>query len=137
MNFAPKKVGFVASAFDLCHAGHLAMLKEAKEHCNFLIVALHTDPTIDRPETKSKPIETVFERWVRLDACKNVDKIIPYDTEADLFNLLAIIKPDVRFLGTDYVGKDYTGRELNIEIVYLKRMHNFSSTNLRDRIKKP
>lgn len=129
------KVGFIASAFDLLHPGHLAMLEEARSLCDKLVVGLHTDPTIDRPDTKEKPVESTFERFCRLNACKYVDVIIPYDTEEDLLNLLCVLSPDVRFLGSDYNGKPFTGDKLSfIEIVYIYRNHKFSSSNLRKRL---
>ena len=127
------KVGFVASAFDLLHAGHIVMLGECKDHCDQLIVALHVDPSSER-SAKNKPIETVFERYLRLNSCKFIDRIVPYETEEDLLNMLKIFKPDVRFLGSDYLHKDFTGKELPIEIIYLDREHTFSSSSLRDRI---
>ena len=126
--------GFTCSAFDFLHAGHLIMLKEVRAQCDYLIVGLHTDPSIDRPE-KHKPIETVEERKIRLQACKYVDKIITYDTEEDLYNLLKELKPDIRFLGEDHKGKPFTGDDLPIKIVYNSRNHNYSSSNLRERIK--
>lgn len=128
------KIGFTASAFDLLHAGHIAMLEEAKEHCDYLIVGLHTDPTIDRPK-KNKPIQTTFERYTQLKGCKFVDEIIPYDTELDLINLLKIIKPDLRIIGEEYRMKDFTGKDLPIEIYYNTREHIFSSSELRKRLK--
>ena len=128
------KIGFIASAFDLCHPGHLSLLKEAKNHCDYLVCALHTDPTIDRPSTKTKPIESTLERWLRLVSCKYVDEVVPYDTEADLLNLLTTLKPQVRFLGSDYIGKDFTGKYLEIPVMYLDRSHTFSSSELRKRI---
>jgi len=130
------KIGFVASAFDLLHPGHLALLEEAKNHCEFLVVGLHVDPKLERPN-KNKPVETVFERYLRLNACKYVDQIIPYETEADLVNLLSILKPDVRFLGSDYSDQEnFTGKELEIKIIYVDRSHTFSSSNLRSRLLK-
>lgn len=125
--------GFTAGAFDLCHAGHLAMFEEARKQCEWLIVGLHTNPQIDRPE-KNKPIETVFERYVRLRACKWVDEIIPYDTENDLVNLLKVIKPDVRILSEEYQGKDFTGKDLPIKCYFNSRRHNYSTTELRKRL---
>ena len=133
MNFL-KIRGFTAGAMDLLHAGHILMLKECKAKCDYLIVGLHTDPTIDRP-FKNKPIETVEERTIRLQGCKYVDKILTYDTEADLYNLLKELKPDVRFVGEDWKGKHFTGDELPIKVVYNSRDHDFSSSNLRMRIK--
>ena len=110
------------------------MLIEAKENCDRLVVALQSDPTIDRPE-KNKPIQGLFERYVQVEACKYVDQIIPYDTEADLHNLLAGYDWDVRFLGDDYYGRtDFTGAELDIPIYYCSRKHSYSSSGLRKRI---
>lgn len=130
------KIGFVASAFDLLHPGHLALLEESKKHCEFLVVGLHTNPKNERPN-KNQPVETVFERYLRLQACKYVDHIIPYDTEADLVNLLSILKPDVRFLGSDYSDQaNFTGKDLEIKIIFVDRAHNFSSSNLRSRLLK-
>lgn len=117
---------------DLCHAGHLAMLEEAKTQCDYLIVALHTNPQIDRP-TKNKPVESVFERWMRLAACKWVDEIIPYDTEEDLVNLLKVIKPDIRILSEEYKDKEFTGKGLVPEY-FNSRSHNYSTTALRKRL---
>lgn len=130
-------VGFTASSFDLLHAGHVAMLEEAKQQCDWLIAGLQTDPTIDRPE-KNKPIQTITERYIQLRACKFVDEIYVYATEADLLDLLAILPIDVRIVGSDYIGKDFTGRQFcydnNIEIYYNRRKHNFSTSELRKRL---
>lgn len=126
--------GFTAGSMDLLHAGHVVMLKECKAQCDYLIVGLQTDPSIDRPE-KHKPIETIEERMIRLKGCKYVDKVIVYETELDLFNLLKELKPDVRFLGEDWKGKQFTGDTLPIKIIYNSRNHNFSSSNLIERIK--
>jgi len=125
--------GFTCGTMDLLHAGHILMLKECKEQCDYLIVGLQTDPTLDRPE-KNKPIETIEERKIRLEGCKYVDEIIIYDTEADLYQLLQKLKPDKRFVGADYKNKHFTGDDLPIHIVYNSRNHNFSSSNLRTRI---
>jgi glycerol-3-phosphate cytidylyltransferase len=131
-----QRVGIVASCFDLFHAGHILMLEEAKDHCDRLVVALQSDPTIDRPE-KNKPIQGLFERFTQVSACKYVDEVIPYDTEADLYNLLAGYEWDVRFLGSDYVDRtDFTGADLDIPIHYCPRKHNYSSSGLRERILK-
>lgn len=127
--------GFVASAFDLLHTGHIAMLEEARSQCDYLIVGLHTDPTIDR-DWKNKPIQTSFERFIQLKGCKFVDEIIPYDTEEDLLNLLQMINPDVRFIGEEYRGVDFTGNKLPIKMIYTTRRHNFSTSNLRKRCQK-
>ena len=125
------KIGFTCSCFDLLHAGHILMLKDAKEQCDKLIVGLQTDPTLDRPE-KNKPIQTLRERKIQLEAVKYVDDIFVYDTEEELYHLLKLINPDIRILGSDYEdGRYYTGVELNIPIYFHKRNHNYSSTNLR------
>jgi glycerol-3-phosphate cytidylyltransferase len=130
----PDKVGIVASCFDLFHAGHVLMLMEAKQNCDRLVVALQSDPTIDRPE-KNKPIQGMYERFIQVDSCKYVDQVIPYDTEADLYNLLASLDWDVRFLGMDYWDRDdFTGSDLDIPIHYCSRRHNYSSSALRARI---
>lgn len=125
--------GFTAGAFDLCHPGHLAMLEEAKTQCDWLIVGLHTNPQLDRPE-KNKPIESVFERYLRLRACKWVDEIIPYDTERDLRNLLCIIQPDVRILSEEYKDQYFTGNDLPIKCYFNSRRHDYSSTALRKKL---
>lgn len=130
---SPLKVGFVASCFDLLHAGHYLMLQEAKSNCDILVVALQTDPSIDRPH-KNKPVQTYDERIIQLSGVKYVDLIIKYETENDLLNILTTIFPDVRFLGTDYVGKSYTGDHLSIPIVYIDRSHGYSTSDLRRRV---
>ena len=128
------KIGFTCSCFDLLHAGHILMLKDSKEQCDYLIVGLQTDPTIDRPE-KNKPIQSYEERYIQLEAVKYVDEIIKYETEEELYQLLKIIRPDVRILGSDYEdGRYYTGMELNIPIHFHQRTHNYSSTNLRKKV---
>lgn len=130
--------GFNCSTFDLFHTGHVLMLKEEKQHCDYLICGLQTDPTIDRPETKNKPVQSVFERFIQLQACKYVDEIIVYETEQDLLNLMMTHDVDVRFLGEEYKNKDFTGKQWcidnDIELFYHKRRHPFSSTELRNRI---
>jgi len=129
-------VGFTASCFDLFHAGHVLMLEEAKEHCQYLIAALQTDPTLDRPE-KMKPIQSVYERFVQLSACKYVDEVVVYDTEADLLNVLSSKPIDVRILGEEYMNKEFTGKHLDLfECVFNKRHHSYSSTELKQRIVK-
>jgi glycerol-3-phosphate cytidylyltransferase len=131
-----ERVGIVASCFDLFHSGHVLMLMEAKDECDRLVVALQSDPTIDRPE-KNKPVQALSERYIQLEACKFVDQIVPYDTEADLYNLLAGFDWDVRFLGMDYINRtDFTGSDLDIPIHYCSRKHNYSSSGLRERIVK-
>ena len=129
-----ERVGIVASCFDLFHAGHILMLMEAKQECDRLTVALQSDPTLDRPE-KNKPVQGLYERYLQVNSCKYVDQIIPYDTEADLYNLLAGFEWDVRFLGSDYIDRtDFTGYDLEIPIHYCVRKHDYSSSGLRDRI---
>jgi glycerol-3-phosphate cytidylyltransferase len=131
-----ERVGIVASCFDLFHAGHVLMLMEAKDECDRLVVALQSDPSVDRPE-KNKPIQALSERYIQLEACKYVDQIVPYDTEADLYNLLAGYDWDVRFLGMDYIDRtEFTGSDLDIPIHYCSRRHNYSSSGLRERILK-
>lgn len=133
------KIGITCSSFDLLHAGHILMLEEAKKHCDYLICALQTDPTIDRP-TKNKPIQTLPERYIQLKAVKWVNEIIPYSTEDELMEIFLTLPLDVRIIGKDYEGKDFTGKELcslrNIEIVYNSRGHAYSTTELRKRIMK-
>ena len=131
-------IGFTASSFDLFHSGHVAMLKEARANCDFMIVGLQTDPTIDRPE-KNQPIQSVFERYVQLEGCKYIDEIIPYATEQDLVDILLTYNINVRFIGEEYKTKDFTGKQLcvdkGIEIHYNSRQHSFSTSGLRKRIK--
>jgi glycerol-3-phosphate cytidylyltransferase len=133
MDTQNKRVGFVASAFDLLHTGHLIMLKEAKTQCDHLICALQTDPTLDR-QTKNKPVQSVFERYVQLQACKFVDEIVVYDTEKDLIDVLQSYPIDVRILGEEYRNTEFTGKNLPIECFFNTRRHSFSTTELRDRI---
>lgn len=133
------RVGFTCSTFDLLHAGHIVMLKDAKAQCDHLIVALQTDPTIDRPDTKNKPIQSIVERYIQLEAVKYVDEIIVYQTEKDLEDLLLILPINVRILGEEYEHKDFTGKQIchkrGIEVYFNKREHSFSTTELRQRIK--
>ena len=126
-------VGFTCSCFDLFHAGHIMMLRDAKEQCDHLIVGLQTDPTIDRPQ-KNKPIQSVFERFVQLSACAYVDEIVPYATEKDLMDILQSYKIDIRIIGEEYQGKQFTGCDLDIPLHFNKRRHSFSTTELRERI---
>ena len=128
-----KKIGYTCSAFDMCHAGHIAMLAEAKSMCDYLIVGLLTDPTISRPTTKEKPIQSVFERWVQVQALEYVDLIIPFETEQDIVDQLLVLQPDIRFCGEEYKGKAHTGSDLPIKIHYNQRKHSFSSTELKQR----
>jgi glycerol-3-phosphate cytidylyltransferase len=133
-----KKIGIVFSAWDLFHAGHIAMLAEAKNHCDYLIAALQTDPTIDRPDSKNPPIQSIVERQIQVSTNRNVDEVVVYQTEKDLEDLLLILPVDVRILGIEYKDKDFTGREIclkrGIEIVYNGRDHSFSSSSLRKRV---
>lgn len=128
-------VGFTCSTFDLFHAGHVLMLQEAKANCEYLIVGLQTDPTIDRPHTKNKPVQSLFERFVQLKGCKYVDEIVVYETEAELLNILKSYRINVRFLGEEYKDKEYTGKGLpGIDVYYNSRQHTFSTTELRQRV---
>lgn len=127
------KVGFTASTFDLFHAGHIIMLKEARTQCDYLIVGLQADPTIDR-EWKNKPVQSLFERFVQLQACKYVDEIIPYATEKELLDILLSYPISVRIIGEEYRNKQFTGHDLPIEIYYNSRQHSFSTTELRLRV---
>ena len=127
------KIGLTSSAFDLLHAGHILMLKEAKSACDYLIVALQVDPTIDRP-SKNKPIQSFFERWVQVSAVKYVDEIIPYSTESELLTILQNYDIDVRILGEEYETKPFTGNNLDMEYYFNKRTHEYSSTELKKRI---
>lgn len=126
------KVGFTCGTFDLCHYGHVIMLKECKDQCEYLIVGVQTDPTIDRSE-KNKPIQSLDERLGQVWANKFVDKCIIYETEEDLLTLLREIKPDVRFVGADHEGTEFTGHDMG-NIVFNQRNHNYSSSELRQRI---
>jgi glycerol-3-phosphate cytidylyltransferase len=132
------KIGITFSTFDLLHAGHIAMLSEAKNHCDYLIAGLQTDPTIDRPNTKNHPVQSIVERQIQLSACRFVDEVVVYQTEQDLIDLLLILPVDVRILGVEYAEKDFTGREecidRGIEIVFNGRDHSFSSSSLRKRV---
>ncbi|MFZ2149725.1 MAG: adenylyltransferase/cytidyltransferase family protein [Minisyncoccia bacterium] len=129
--------GFTCGAMDLLHAGHVLMLKECREQCDYLIVGLQNDPSVDRPE-KNKPIETLEERKIRLEGCKYVDEIVVYSDEVDLYHLLKKINPDIRFMGADWENKPNYSRDRlpDMKVVYNSRNHNFSSSNLRERIKK-
>jgi len=131
-----KRVGFTAGAFDLCHAGHILMFEEAKTQCDYLIVGLHSDPTIDRAGVKNKPIMSVEERMIILKGIKYIDEIVTYNTEADLLKILTenSLGIDVRILGVEYKEKPYTGRGLPVEIYYNTRDHGYSTTELRERV---
>jgi len=133
-----KRIGITFSTFDMLHAGHIAMLSEAKNHCDYLIAGLQTDPTIDRPETKNRPIQSVVERQIQLSACRYVDEVVVYQTEQDLLDLLLILPLDVRILGTEYEDKNYTGRNegagRGVQVIFNRRDHSFSSSSLRKRV---
>lgn len=132
------KIGITFSTFDMLHAGHIAMLAEAKNHCDYLIAGLQTDPTIDRPDTKNKPVQSIVERQIQLSATRYVDEVVVYQTEQDLIDLLLILPVDVRILGVEYADKAFTGQEecynRNIELVFNSRDHSFSSSSLRKRV---
>ena len=128
------KVGITFSTFDLFHAGHVLMLEEAKTQCDYLIVGLQTDPSVERIE-KNKPVQSMFERFVQVKACKFVDEIIPYETEDDVITILKTRKIDVRIIGEEYINRSFTGRELPIPVYYNKRQHSLSSSELRNRLK--
>ena len=135
------KIGFTCSSFDLLHAGHYIMLKDAKDQCDFLIVGLQTDPTLDleyRMKTdnkqKNKPIQSYEERKIQIEGCRYVDEVVEYSTEDTLYELIKKINPDVRVLGSDWEGKEFTGHDLNIPIHWHNRDHDFSTSNLRKRV---
>lgn len=128
-----KKIGFTCSCFDLLHSGHILMLKDCKSICDYLIVGLQVDPSIDRPE-KNKPILSLEERRILLESIKYIDEIVVYETEKDLYNLLKQINPSIRILGSDWKGKISTGDDLNIPVYYHERNHDWSSSNLRYRV---
>ena len=128
------KIGFTCSTFDLFHAGHVMMLKEAKTQCDYLIVGLMIDPTVDRPGTKNKPVQTVLERFIQVKACSYVDEIIPYGTEKELLDILTSYPIDVRIIGEEYRDKQFTGFNLPISVYFNSRQHSFSTTELRQRV---
>jgi len=132
------KIGFNCSSCDLFHAGHVTMMKMEKQLCDYLIVALQVDRTIDRPGVKNKPVQSVYERYVQLQGCKYVDEILVYETEADLLNLLQTQNIDVRFLSEEYKDRDFTGKQYcidnSIELYFHLRRHQYSSTELRNRV---
>jgi len=133
-----KKIGIVFSQFDLLHAGHIAMLAEVKNHCDYLIAGLQTDASIDRPDSKNPPVQSIVERQIQLAAVRYVDEIVVYQTEKDLEDILLTLPIDVRILGIEYADKEFTGRDIcydrGIEIVYNGRDHSFSSSSLRKRV---
>jgi glycerol-3-phosphate cytidylyltransferase len=131
------KIGFNCSSFDLFNAGHATMLKMEKQLCDYLIIGLQVDPTVDRPGIKNKPIESVYERYVKLQSCKYVDEILVYETELDLLNLIKTQTIHIRFLSDEYLNREFTGKQYcldnGIELHYHKRQHTYSSTDLRER----
>ena len=132
------KIGFTCSCFDLLHAGHILMLKDAKEQCDYLICGLQVDPSIDRKE-KNSPVQTLVERYSQLHSCRYVDEIIPYQTEKDLEDILQMFNIDVRILGEEYREQNFTGKDIcqgrNIDLYFNSRDHRFSTTDLRNRVK--
>ncbi len=137
-DYSGKKVGFTAGAFDLCHAGHMLVFKEARDVCDYLIVALQEDPSVTpaeyRGKKKNTPIMTLEERRIILEGIKYIDEVVTYRTEEDLYKLLVELKPDVRIIGADWKGKQFTGHDLPVEVYFNSRGHNFSTTALRERI---
>jgi len=130
------KKGITFGAFDLFHAGHILMLEEAKLVCDYLIVCIQSDPSLDRKE-KNKPVQSVVEREIQVSACKFVDEVLIYDTEEDLLEIIKTIDWDIRIIGEEYKDKEFTGRKQTIDKCYFnKRPHNFSSSELRDRVSK-
>jgi glycerol-3-phosphate cytidylyltransferase len=131
------KIGFTCSTFDLFHAGHVAMLEAAKQHCDWLIAAVQSDPSLDRKH-KNLPVQSIVERQIQVRGCRYVDEVWVYDTEKDLEDLLNILPISVRILGEEYQGKQFTGLEIcqarGIEIVFNERRHQFSSSGLRARV---
>jgi len=132
------KIGFQCSSFDLLHAGHVTMLKMEKNLCDYLKVALQVDPTVDRPGLKNKPVQSVYERYVQLQACKHIDEIVVYETEKDLLNIIMTQEMHIRFLSEEYLNREFTGKQYcldnSIELHYHKRKHSYSSTDLRERV---
>ena len=132
------KIGFTCSTFDLLHAGHVQMLREARDQCDYLICGLQVDPSVDRKE-KNSPVQTIVERYSQLHACRYVDEIIPYQTEKDLEDILEMYHIDVRILGEEYRENDFTGKNIcqgrNVDLYFNKRDHRFSTTDLRNRVK--
>ncbi len=135
---AGKKIGITFSTFDLLHAGHIAMLSEAKNHCDYLICGLQTDPTIDRHDSKSSPVQSIVERQIQLAATRYVDEIVIYQTEEDLRDLLLVLPIDARIIGVEYEDKEFSGKDIceqrGIEVIYNVRDHSFSSSSLRKRV---
>lgn len=136
-----KKIGFTCSSFDLLHAGHYMMLEDSKNQCDYLVVGLQTDPTVDKAyrvatggKNKNMPVQSYEERLIQISGCKYVDLVVEYSTESDLMEMLQIIKPDIRMVGADWKGKPFTGHELSIPIHFNDRSHSYSTSNLRKRV---
>ena len=129
------KIGVIAGNFDCMHPGYIKMFKECKEHCDYLVVLLHSDPTIERPDTKLKPVLSVEDRTEMLMHLESVNNVLTYDTESDLLHVLSDMVVDVRFLGDDYVNKPFTGDELDIPIHYINRSHGWSTTKFKKAIR--
>jgi len=128
------KIGFTCGSFDLIHPGHILMLQDCKNFCDYLIVAIQIDPTLDRPD-KNTPVQSIDERALMVKSIKYVDKILTYNTEQELYDMLVDISPDVRVVGSDWKGNsNFTGGDLDIQIHYHNRNHNYSTTNLRKRV---
>lgn len=130
-------VGFTCGAFDLFHPGHVMLMKYARERCDRLIVGLHTDPTIDRPHQKRVPAQSTMERFIQLKSCTFIDEIFPYDTERDLRNFLSLGIVSRRFIGEDYRNRRFTGDDLPVEVVYVPRAHDWSSTYFVEKLGPP
>jgi glycerol-3-phosphate cytidylyltransferase len=137
MEISKKIIGITCSTFDLLHAGHIIMLEECKKYCDYLVCALQVDPSLDRPE-KNKPIQSLVERYIQLDAVQYVDKIIPYNNEEELKTIFSSLDVDVRIIGEEYKDQNFTAKDIcmkrNIRFVYNKRDHDFSTSSLRKRI---
>jgi glycerol-3-phosphate cytidylyltransferase len=130
------KKGFTCGAYDLCHAGHMMMFKECKDYCDYLIVGLQTDPSIDRPDTKNRPVMSLEERRIMLEGIKYIDEIVLYETETDLYKMLSENPHsiDVRIIGADWQGKEYTGYDLPMTVIFNSRNHGYSTSELRRRV---
>jgi len=130
-----KIIGFTASTADLNHAGLMVMLEKLKNDCDYVVFGLLSDPTISRPDLKNFPVETMFERWIKLASCKYIDFVIPFSTENDLENMIKIVKPNIRYVGKEYSGTKHTGHDIkDVKIIYNDRDHDFSSSELRKRV---
>ena len=131
--YSGKKIGFTCSCFDLLHCGHCIMLEDCKTQCDILIIGLQTDPTLDRKD-KNKPVQEYEERMIMIKSIKYVDEVIEYSTEAELYEILKLLNPDVRIIGTDWKGKKYTGHNLPINMYWHVRNHDWSTSGLRKRV---